>query len=90
MLLKGVWVMDSFGLPMEGYVFSEMPIGFGLELMTEEMAVNNGFNGLSESQKEEVINRCKDAKSTDEMHKIVDNYIPDGNMNSLFEGPASK
>jgi len=29
--------------------------------------------------------RCKDAKSKEEMQKIVDSLVPDGNVNNLYE-----
>lgn len=81
--------MDSNGMPMEGFPFTELPLGFGMALAMNEPAMR-GYAGLSESDKEQIIMQCKDAKSKDEMREIVNSLVPDRNINSLFEGPQAR
>ena len=68
--------------------FYKIPIGFGLALSANTAAMNR-YAQLSESEKEEILMKCKDAKSKKEMQKIVDNLVPDKNINSLYEGPRT-
>lgn len=72
-----------------GFPFNELPLGFGMALAMNERAMQ-GYAQLTESEKENIIMRCRDASSKDEMQKIVDSLVPDGNVNALFEGPESK
>lgn len=80
--------MDFNGMPMEGFPFMELPVGFGMELAGNEPAMKS-YAGLTETEKEKIILRCRDAKSKDEMRQIVNSLVPDGNVNSLYEGPKS-
>lgn len=66
--------MDSEGLPL----------GFGMALAMNEPAMK-GYAGLTEAQKEQIILRCKDAKTKKEMQKIVDSLIPDTDVQEVFE-----
>ncbi len=50
--------------------FSDLPLGFGLTLAENEVALN-AFNGLAEEQKKEVIHRARQAQSMKEMHDLV-------------------
>lgn len=79
-------MMDTNGMPMEGFPFTELPLGFGMALAMNERAME-GYAGLSESQKEQIIMKCKDAKSKEEMRQIVDSLVPGGNASELYEGP---
>lgn len=79
--------MDMNGSPAGGFPFMELPLGFGMALAMNEPAMKS-YAGMSESEKEKVILRCKDAKSKEEMREIVDSLVPDGNISSLFEGPG--
>ncbi|MDL2300833.1 hypothetical protein LJC58_00565 [Lachnospiraceae bacterium OttesenSCG-928-D06] len=81
--------MDANGMPLEGFAFSAMPLGFGIALSEDNRAMSS-YAELSEAEKEKIIMRCKDAKTKDEMQEIVDSLVPDGNVNSLFEGPSAK
>ena len=63
--------MDTNGLPMEGYPLIELPMGFGMALAMNEGAMC-GYARLTETEKEHLIMRCKDARSKEEMQKIVD------------------
>lgn len=78
--------MDSNGMPTNGFAFTDIPLGFGMALAMNEPAMR-GYAGLSETEKEHIILRCKDAKSKDEMQRIVDSLAPGGNASSLFESP---
>lgn len=53
-----------------------LPIGFGMALAMNLDAMNH-FSSLSESEKEEILNRARDAKSRDEMQRIVSELSPD-------------
>lgn len=81
--------MDGNGLPVGGYPSSGLPLGFGMALAMNEPAMKNYAN-MTETEKEHIIMQCRDAQSKEEMQKIVDSLVPDGNANSLFEGPEVK
>ena len=66
----------------------ELPLGFGFALARNEQAMKR-YGELTESEKEQIINRCKDAKSKTEMQRIVNELVPEGNASSLFEGPKT-
>lgn len=76
--------MDTNGMSMQGVPFAGIPLGFGMALAMNEPAMR-GYAGLTETEREHIIMRCKDAKSKEEMQKIVDSLVPDGNVNNLFE-----
>ena len=69
------------------YNGNELPLGFGMALMMNEKA-RAGFEGLSETEKEHIILKSKDAKSRAEMDRIVDSLIPSENINDLLKGPG--
>lgn len=69
--------------------FRELPLGFSFALARNEMAMQR-YGELTESEKEQIIIRCKAAKSKAEMQKIVNDLVPDGNLSSVFEGPKTK
>ena len=69
-------------------ILREVPMGFGFALIKNEAAMRR-YSELSESEKEEILMKCKDAKSKKEMQKIVDHLVPDKNINSLYEGPKT-
>lgn len=70
--------MDNGGL---GQIppFDGVPLGFGMALAMNERALS-GYAKLTEAQKEEMINRSRDAKSKEEMERIV---------NSIAENEAT-
>ncbi len=53
--------------------FSNFPLGLGMALSMNENA-REGYDRLSETEKEHIILKCKDAKSKDEMEKIVNSF----------------
>lgn len=69
-------------------ILREVPMGFGFALIKNEDAMHR-YSQLSESEKEEILMKCKDAKSKKEMQKIVDELVPDKNISSLYEGPKT-
>lgn len=69
-------------------ILREVPMGFGFALIKNEDAMRR-YSQLSESEKEEILMKCKDAKSKKEMQKIVDELVPDKNINSLYEDPKT-
>lgn len=69
-----------------GFPFTELPLGFGMALAMNEAAMQ-GYARLTEDEKEHIIMKCKDASSKEEMRRIVDSLVPDGNVHSLYEGP---
>lgn len=68
--------------------FRELPLGFSFALARNEMAMQR-YAELTESEKEQIILKCKDARSKAEMQKIVNDLVPDGNLSSVFEGPKT-
>ena len=82
--------MDSIdvGLPVEGYpVAAGLPIGFGMALAMNEAAMQS-YAGLSETEKEHLILRCKDAHSKEEMQKIVDSLVPGESAEAIMKESA--
>lgn len=81
--------MDTNGLPVEGYPLTELPLGFGMALAMNEGAMR-GYASLSETEREHLILRCKDARSKEEMQRIVDSLAPgesaEGIANTQKEG----
>lgn len=78
----------AFGAAAEaGYPLSMVPLGLDLDMMENE-AVQSGRFSMTESRKEELLMRCKDAKSDREVRRIVAEEVPEGRIIALFEGPA--
>ncbi len=50
--------------------FNNVPIGFALGMAARTDAYE-AYNRLTEAEKEDVINRCRDAKSKAEMDRII-------------------
>ena len=77
--------MDIGGTTGEnGFPFTELPLGFGMALAMNETAMRS-YAGLTETEKEHLILRCKDARSKEEMERIVNSLVPDGNINSILD-----
>ena len=76
------------GVDGQESLLAMLPLGFGMALAANERAMQ-GYAQLSESEKEQIIMKCKDAKSKAEMRKIVNSLVPDQNMKSLYEGPKA-
>ncbi|MBR1929929.1 MAG: hypothetical protein IJ833_00420 [Lachnospiraceae bacterium] len=76
--------MDTNNQSMGGSPLTSLPLGFTMALATNESAMQE-YSRLTETEKEHLIMRCKDAKSKKEMEKIVDSLVPEGNIHNLYE-----
>ena len=76
--------MDTNNFSMGGSPLGSLPLGFTMALASNASAMQE-YAHMTEAEKEQIILRCKDAKSKKEMRKIVDSMVPDGNMHSLYE-----
>ena len=72
------------GITGAGMGQQEMPLGFGFALAANEPAMK-GYAALTEAGKEQLLLRCKDAKSKDEMQRIVDSLVPDTDVRAIME-----
>nr|WP_318686445.1 hypothetical protein [uncultured Acetatifactor sp.] len=76
--------MDIGGTTGEtGFPFGELPLGFGIALAGNEMAMQ-GYARLTETEKEHLILRCKDARSKEEMERIVNSLVPGDNLDAVL------
>ncbi len=50
--------------------FYKVPMGFGMAL-TMNFNAMNAYNGLSETEKQAILDRAHKARSQEEMHQIV-------------------
>lgn len=51
--------------------YPNLPVGLSMALMMNERA-QAGYDRLSETEKEHIILKCKDARTKEEMDKIID------------------
>lgn len=68
---------------------TDMPLGFGVALGANEDAMKS-YASLSETEREHLIMRCKDAKSRDEMQKIVDSLVTDADVSAIAQEEREK
>lgn len=68
---------------------TDMPLGFGFALAMNEPAMKT-YASLSESEREHLIMRCKDAKSKEEMQRIVDSLVSDTDVRAIAEEEREK
>ena len=79
----------AFGVSAEaGSPLSMVPLGIDLDMMENE-AVRDRQANMTESEKEQLLMRCLDARSDKEMRRIVKDEVPEGRISALYEGPAS-
>ncbi len=64
-----------------------LPLGLSMAVAMNEQ-VKAVYDSLSETEKEHLIMRCKDAKSKEEMDRIIASLDPAENVGSLFRGPG--
>ena len=50
--------------------FYKVPIGFGMALSMNPPALN-AYSAMTEAQKQAILNKAHNAKSEEEMHRIV-------------------
>ena len=65
-------------------IYSGYPLAMG-PLLSEEQLSSQDYNGMTEAEKERLIFQCKDAKTTDEMNRIVDSVTSDMDARALME-----
>lgn len=65
--------------------FPNLPVGLSMALMMNERA-SEGYNKLSETEKEHIILKCKDARSREEMDKIIDSIPQVDSIGDIFDG----
>lgn len=75
--------MDMNGITGDGFGMQDLPLGFGFALAMNEPAMK-GYAGLTETEKEHLIMRCRDAKSKDEMQRIVDSLAPGTDVRAVM------
>ena len=77
--------MDISGKPFVGdEIFKELPMGFGMGLAMNDGALR-GYAALTESEREELILRCKGVKTKDEMQRIIDSLAPGVDVQEVYE-----
>jgi len=76
--------MDFSGNAYSGVPFTELPLGFGMALAQSEPAMR-GYASLTEAEKEEIILRCKDVKTKEQMQAIVDSLAPHTDIQEIYE-----
>lgn len=71
---------DGHGLPYAG-------LPFGLQTIAANSAAN-GYDNLTEAEKEHLLMQCKDAKTVGAKQRIVANAVPDTDMKAIAEEEA--
>lgn len=74
---------------MDYFQSGTLPLGLSMALAMNEQA-KAGFEGLSETEKEHFILKCKDAKTKEEMDRIVSSISPAEGVTNLFRQPDIK
>lgn len=82
-------INNAGGLAPGTLGMTDMPLGFGFALATNEEAMKS-YATLSETEREHLIMRCKDAKSRQEMQKIVDSLVPDTDVRAIAQEEREK
>lgn len=67
-----------------GLPYMDLPLGFGMSLTMNEAALS-GYAALTEAEKEQVIMRCKGARTKEQMQKIVDSLAPGTDVQEVIE-----
>lgn len=71
------------GLPYSGYSVGAWP------LFLEDESASQGYESLSETEKEHLILQCKDAKTTKDKQRIMDSVSADVDAKGLAEEEAA-
>lgn len=83
--------MDTNGYMFSGGVhgpYTSYPVG-AAPLFPEDEPASQGYEDLTEAEKEHLILQCKDAKTADERHRIVDSAAADIDAKGLAEEEAA-
>ena len=67
----------------KAFPLNELPIGFGMALAMNEQAMQ-GYAALTETEKEHLILRCRDAGSKEEMERIVASLVSGESAESVI------
>ena len=54
--------------------YYKVPIGFGMALAMNPPALN-AYSAMTEDQKQAILNKAHNARSEQEMHRIVDSIV---------------
>lgn len=73
--MLGMDMNGTLGLAPGTYGLTDLPLGLGFGLAMNETALE-AYAALSEQQKEQLIMRCRDAKSKEQMQSIIDSLAP--------------
>ena len=82
--VNGFGGLGGVGMPYGVSMAGQLPVGFGMALAMNDAAMS-GYAGLTEAQKEEVILRCKDARTKEQMQEIVDSLAPGTDVREVYE-----
>ena len=82
--INGFGSWSGAGAPFGANTAGQLPVGFGMALAMNQAAMD-GYAGLTEAQKEEVILRCKDARTKGQMQEIVDSLVPGTDVREVYE-----
>lgn len=81
--------MDMYGLAGGvtgmGYGLTDIPLGYEMAARAGHDLSMVGYEGLSETDKEHLILRCKDAQNRNEMERIVDTMAPGMDVQALLQ-----
>lgn len=81
--------LSSGGMSADGYGLQDVPAGFGFALAMNEPAMRT-YASLSETDKEHLLMRCRDAGSKAEMQRIVDSLVPNTEVEAVLEEENEK
>lgn len=79
-------MMESEGA--SGIPFTEVPLGFGMSLAMNQKALT-GYAKMTEAEKEELINRSRDAKSKSEMERIINSIADNEDLGTSVDADKS-
>ena len=83
--------MDTNGYMFSGGVYgpyTSYPVGVA-PLFLEDESAPQGYENLTEAEKEHLILQCKDAKTADERQRIMDSVSTDIDAKGLAEEEAA-
>lgn len=61
-----------------------MSTGYGVNPATKETAME-GYGRLTEAEKEQLLMQCRDARTEDEMKRVVDSMVPGTDVQAVVE-----
>lgn len=77
------------GVASGSYGMTDLPLGFGFALAMNDKAMG-AYAALTELEKEHLILRCRDARSKEEMQRIVDSLVTDMDATGVMEEQRDK